>query len=178
VTVESGATLGGTGTVRGATEIQSGATLAAGVAGSGALSFDNGLTLDSGSTTQVNANFSTINVNGNMLTYGGALQINADTLVYSGNTYALFVLNGTTPSGNFDSVTINLAGYGVLSMQYNTVLEAPNAWVVGTTGYESWQFNQATGVLSSQAIPEPSTYVLCGLGALVLVIAYRRRRLS
>jgi hypothetical protein len=63
-------------------------------------------------------------------------------------------------------------------MQYNTVLEAPNVWVVGTSGYESWQFNQATGILSSQAVPEPSTYVLCGIGALALVIAYRRRRVS
>jgi len=178
VTVESGATLGGTGTIKGAAEIQSGATLAAGVGGAGALTFTNGLTLDAGSTTQVNANFSSINVNGNMLTYGGAFQINADTLSYGPTTYALFVLNGTTPTGNFDSVTINLAGYGVLTMQYNTVLEAPNVWVVGTSGYESWQFNQATGILSSQAVPEPSTYVLCGIGALALVIAYRRRRVS
>jgi hypothetical protein len=34
------------------------------------------------------------------------------------------------------------------------------------------------GLLSVSAVPEPSTYVLFGLGALVLIVAYRRKNLT
>jgi hypothetical protein len=184
VTVESGATLGGTGTIRGATEIQSGATLTPGIAGVGALSFTNGLTLDSGSTTAMTVNpsstFTSINVIGSMLTYGGNLEVNSSGLFNTlGQSYELFALtSGATTSGLLGGVSLQL-DTGLANMYYNGAVWEywTGASVLGDQ-YLVWQFDQVNGTLSTQAVPEPSTYVLCGIGALALIIAYRRRRLS
>jgi hypothetical protein len=90
-------------------------------------------------------------------------------------------------SGSFQSADLN--GYGVLSgplaapvtaggasgnlylYSYNNDLGQADPGVkIGT-----YSMNNGTGVLTVNSVPEPTTYALFGFGALLLVIAYRRR---
>jgi autotransporter-associated beta strand protein len=176
VTVNSGGRLGGNGTIGGATTIASGGLLTPGSGNEGALSFSNGLTLESGSATAFvisgTNSFTSINILGNNIAYGGNLVFLFNIASYTpaaGDAFTLFnMTGGATQSGGFSSVTA-----GSLSFT-----ESSGIWSASDGGY-SYQFSQSTGQLSveaSQAIPEPSTYALLGLGALALVIAYRRKK--
>ncbi|WP_158235688.1 S-layer family protein [Limnohabitans sp. G3-2] len=117
VTVQSGGTLGGTGTVGGATTVQDGGTLSAGTS-PGTLSFSNGLTLAAGATSafelaQAGAAGGSCNdliqVTGN-LTLGGTLKVDATTGVagcssaFGVGSYTLFTYTGTR-TGDFSTVT-------------------------------------------------------------------------
>ena len=103
VTVASGATLAGTGTVGGATTIQTGATLAPG-ASPGTLSFTSGLTLGGGG----NYNWQMLSATGtagdtsswDLVTVGGALTVNATSV--DPFKINLWTLSGINPdvSGN------------------------------------------------------------------------------
>jgi autotransporter-associated beta strand protein len=173
VTVNSGGTLGGNGTIGGATTIASGGKLTPGSSGTGALSFSAGLTLESGSITtfliKSTGDFTSINILGNTINYGGNLVFNiASYTPAAGDAFTLFnMTGGATQSGGFSSV---MAGSLIFT-------EASGIWIASDGGYD-YQFSQSTGQLSvgaSQAVPEPSTYALLGLGALALLIAYRRK---
>ncbi|GLH30130.1 hypothetical protein WSS15_27800 [Acetobacter pasteurianus] len=107
VSVDSGASLGGTGTIGGSVDIAGGATLAAGDAGQvGTLTIDGGLTLESGSTTDFDlgqagteggAQNDLIKVGGD-LTLGGTIDVNADPTsgtTLSEGVYRLFDYAGT-----------------------------------------------------------------------------------
>lgn len=81
----------------------------------------------------------------------------------------------TSWTGNTPTTTPFLA--------YNVSIEngvAGNLDFYGTTGSASTLYGtfklSSAGVLSVAAVPEPSTYALCGVGAVLLLIAYRRRR--
>jgi len=63
---------------------------------------------------------------------------------------------GVSVTGS-DSITLN--GYDRLGNTYSSVVS----------------INNASGAITAGAVPEPSTYALMGFGALVLVIAYRRK---
>ena len=174
VTVQSGGTLGGNGTIGGATTIASGGLLTPGSSGTGALSFSNGLTLESGSITTFLINstgdFTSINILGNTINYGGELVFNITSYTpAAGDAFTLFnMTGGATQSGGFSSVT---AGSLIFT-------ESSGIWSASYGAYD-YQFSQSTGQLSVaanlQGVPEPSTYALLGLGALALLIAYRRK---
>ena len=177
VTVNSGGRLGGNGTIGGATTIASGGLLTPGSGNEGALSFSNGLTLESGSATAFvisgTNSFTSINILGNTIAYGGNLVFLFNTASYTpaaGDAFTLFnMTGGATQSGDFSSVTA-----GSLSFT-----ESSGIWSASYGAYD-YQFSQSTGLLSVQAaplgVPEPSTYALLGLGALALLIAYRRKK--
>ena len=143
----------------------------------GALSFSNGLTLESGSATAFvisgTNSFTSINILGNTIAYGGNLVFLFNTASYTpaaGDAFTLFnMTGGATQSGDFSSVTA-----GSLSFT-----ESSGIWSASYGAYD-YQFSQSTGLLSVQAaplgVPEPSTYALLGLGALALLIAYRRKK--
>jgi autotransporter-associated beta strand protein len=169
VTVESGATLGGSGIIGGATTIQLGGFLAAGNS-PGILSFDGDLTLDAGSSTVMEISGTTrgfeydgIDVGG-QLTYGGALTLTSDTLIASG-VYELFGL--VTETGNFSSIILSGTAY-----TNNAFSQFGDVWTV-TVGDETYTFSQLTGDLT--VVPEPGTYALLG-GLLALGSVMLRRR--
>ena len=173
VTVTNSGTLGGNGTIGGVTTIASGGSLTPGSSGAGALSFSAGLTLESGSTTTflINApgNFTSINILGNNINFGGELIFNiASYTPTAGDAFTLFnMTGGATQSGSFSSVSAGSLFF----------TESGGIWSASYGDY-AYQFSQSTGQLSveaSQAVPEPSTYALLGLGALALLIAYRRK---
>ena len=174
VTVNSGGTLGGNGTIGGATTIASGGNLTPGSSGAGVLSFSAGLTLESGSTTTflINApgDFTSINILGNNINFGGELIFNiASYTPTAGDAFTLFnMTGGATQSGGFSSVS---AG----SMFFT---ESEGIWSASYGDY-AYQFSQSTGQLSveaSQAIPEPSTYALFGIGAIGMLMVMRRKK--
>jgi autotransporter-associated beta strand protein len=171
VTVQSGGTLGGNGSIAGPVTIASGGKLTPGSGGDGALSLSNGLTLQSGATTTflINsaASFTSINILGNSIAYGGDLEFNI--LNYTpadGNIFTLFnMTGGATTSGAFSNVRA-----GGLNFVGNN-----GVWTA-SSGSHAYEFSQATGQLSVTVVPEPSTYALLALGALALIVACRRRK--
>ena len=169
-------TLGGNGTIGGATTISSGGNLTPGSSGAGALSFSAGLTLESGSTTTflINApgDFTSINILGNNINFGGELIFNiASYTPTAGDAFTLFnMTGGATQSGGFSSVSAGSLFF----------TESGGIWSASYGDY-AYQFSQSTGQLSvavAQAVPEPSTYALLGLGVLGMLIACRRHRLG
>jgi hypothetical protein len=76
------------------------------------------------------------------------------------------MINGATEIGEFTSIEV---GSSYLS-------DTGGLWSGSNDGV-TYQFDDATGKLTVQAIPEPSTYALLGLGAIVTLVALRRRRL-
>jgi fibronectin-binding autotransporter adhesin len=171
VTVQSGGTLGGNGSIAGPVTIASGGKLTPGSGGAGALSLSNGLTLQSGATTTflINsaASFTSINILGNSIAYGGDLEFNI--LNYTpadGNIFTLFnMTGGATTSGAFSNVRA-----GGLNFVGNN-----GVWTA-SSGSHAYEFSQATGQLSVTVVPEPSTYALLALGALALIVACRRSK--
>ncbi|WP_453962508.1 autotransporter domain-containing protein [Amorphus suaedae] len=108
LTVNSGATLGGTGTVGGAVTVQSGGTLSPG-ASPGTLTIGGALTLSAGSTSVFELNTPNVSAGatndfvsvGGNLTLGGTLQASVGSAGY----YNLFGYGGTL-SGAFDTTSV------------------------------------------------------------------------
>lgn len=170
VTVATGATLGGSGTIGGDTTIQSGGFLAAGNS-PGILSFDGDLTLEAGSATLMEITGTTrgtqydgIDVAG-LLTYGGTLTLTSETLITNG-VYDLFGL--TSGTGDFASIILSGTAYSD-----DAFTQFGDIWTV-TVGEDTYTFSQITGDLT--VVPEPGTYALFGgMFALVYVMLGRRR---
>ena len=168
--VNNTGTFGGNGTVQGAATIATGGTLAVGMNGVGSLSFNGGLTLEAGSTTaftiHATSDFTSIYLSGGRVTYGGTLLFNLiNCTPVVGNEFTVFnMIGGATESGNFSSVEVG----GSNLTDSNGLWSGSNAGV-------TYQFSDSTGKLTVQAVPEPSTWALLGLGALALIMAYRRR---
>ena len=146
VTVATGGTLGGSGPIAGPVTVQDGGTLSAG-ASIGTLVINNSLSLSNNSITAVEINASTgarDQVTGlTTVTYGGTLIVttNYAGTVTNGQTFQIFSV--TTPSGNFSSISNQVAGV------------------------TSWAFNPASGVLTatvSAVAPTPTniTYTVTG----------------
>jgi autotransporter-associated beta strand protein len=122
VTVISGGTLGGTGTIAG--NVTNSGTLLPGAGGAGTLTINN-LTLKAGSTNTLTVNGSTlaqtsIAVGGNA-TYGGVLNIVTNGTFIAGQNFTLFSGAGATNTSNFASIAGN-PGVGMAFNFTNGVL--------------------------------------------------------
>jgi len=171
VNVQSGGTLGGNGLIGGDTVIVRGGNLTPGSSGTGALAFTAGLALQSGSITtfQINtkADFTSINILGNSITYGGNLVFNIlNYTPTTGDTFTLFnMTGGATQNGDFTSVTA-----GSLVFADNSGIWRAN------DGSYLYQFSDSTGQLIVQSAPEPSTYALFGIGAIGMLMVMRKKK--
>ncbi len=176
-TVALGATLGGSGTV--------GATVVNGILSvgnsPGQMNVTNTLTLATGSSTfmEIDGNAGAGLVSGHdfanltgtgaagVLVYGGSMTLDIGTTLAVGS-YAWDLFNFAGETGTFNTIS--------LADQYSgSLLDADlnGVWDL-TSGGNTWQFTESTGVLGlTVAIPEPSTALLGGLGLLALL---RRRR--
>jgi autotransporter-associated beta strand protein len=178
-------TLSGANTFTGATTVDAG-TLALGSTGSLAstsYSIASGATFDASAKTSYSlaAVGTTIGIgattsgffNGptGALTIGNSLTLNFSTsLIADGQTYNLFDFGSKT--GDFSSVGLTGSIVGSL------LLTGTDTWT-GLAGGYSFTFNQATGnlLVTTSAVPEPSTYaLLLGGMAMTAVLIQRRRR--
>ncbi len=110
VSVNTDATLAGTGTISGATTIASGATVSPGNGGIGTLTINNTVTLSSGSTTLIEINKTSgsrdqLNAGSSTLIYGGVLVVtNLNGTLANGDSFKIF--NAGTYAGAFTTVTL------------------------------------------------------------------------
>ena len=173
-TVAIGATLGGSGTV-GKTIVNG--TLAVGNS-PGQMDFTdtlglNGVTImeiDGLSGAGVTGGHDFANLTGagaaGVLTYGGTMTLDMGILFVSG-TYSWNLFDMASETGTFTGIT--------LADQYSgSLLDADlnGVWDM-TSGVNTWQFTESTGVLGLTVVPEPRAALLGGLGMLML---FRRRR--
>lgn len=161
ITVLTGATLGGSGSVAGGASLSSGSTLAPGNANaSGTLVFGAGLDLQAGSTVKLDllgaSSYDRLQVTGGSLgmTTTTALQISLGYTPQAGDSFDLL---------DWGSLT------GDTVLQDNLSLPS-----LSGTGLQ-WDFSQfdSLGILSIQGVPEPSRVLLLMLG---LVGGLLRRR--
>lgn len=94
------------------------------------------------------------------------------------NGSAVFAITGTYGSGGtwdlFDFATQSTDFASVaLSGSYTGSLSKTGQLWTGTVGLQDWSFNEANGVLTVAAVPEPASLALVGLAGLGLL---RRRR--
>ncbi|MDF1824339.1 MAG: autotransporter-associated beta strand repeat-containing protein [Verrucomicrobiales bacterium] len=143
VTVASGATLGGVGTIGGDTVISG--TITAGTDGTfGTLAFSGDLTMESGSTWLLDlVNDST---NADRVDVGGAL-------TFSGSQLEIEQLSGTFTEGS----SYTIASYASLSGTFSNDVGG-----IITSGGSSWSINYADGgnFITLTAVPEPTTFLL------------------
>ena len=162
VTVKLGATLGGTGTLSGATTIQSGGHLAPGTP-TGTTTFKGGLNLNSGAILDFELGSS-----------------NGKIVVFTGTTL-------TGPSSG--KITVNLFDSGGFTAGTYTLIDATGATLtsIGATSFDlgiviagyDFSFTQTGNLieLTASAVPEPATFAaLAGMFVLIATAARRRRR--
>ena len=177
VTVESGGILGGAGSIWGATTIANGGNLTPGFNGIGTLTLGNNLTLQVGSLTTflINSsnNYTSLSIQSGIVSYGGTLSLDLTSYVptaVAGDSFALFSTWGDDATNINDFSSITAIGAAITFTDINRVWSGTNNGLI-------YQFSDSTGQLSVLAVPEPSTYVLMGLGVGMLVI-FRRRSAS
>ncbi len=176
LTIDAGASLGGSGTIGSVTSIAG--TLSPGNS-PGILTFSNAVTLETGSATIIEINGATtrgtdydgVNFNGSLTVNGGTLTFNISTAIANDSTLNIF--DGSSLTSALTSVSVaGIGGYnGQLTYNGSTAY-------VGTFGSQTVTFTLASGDLSFVAaslIPEPSSYAVL-LGAAVLGLATFRRR--
>jgi fibronectin-binding autotransporter adhesin len=160
ITVASGATFGGTGTLGG--DLSVNGMIDPGNNTVGTMTFSNNATFNSGASVRFELGANTaasdqLSIGGN-LNFAGSTTFNLVNVAVpgSGGVYTLFSVVGTTTG--IGSATATLAGYDVVLAQ------------VG---------NNVVATLTASAIPEPSTYAaLMGVAVLTGVISRRRRAVS
>lgn len=169
VSVLTGATLFGSGTIAGAASTQSGAILSPGAASgaAGVLTFGSSLGL-SGQTlleltgTTRGTGYDALNVAG-ALTYGGPLQLQFTGTLPDG-TYNLFT-GFSSQAGTFSSISA-AGGYS------GSLTETAGVWS-GTFGSQTLTFSNATGDLV--IVPEPTALLAAGCGVAIAIGGFCRR---
>ena len=176
LTIDAGASLGGSGTIGSVTSIAG--TLSPGNS-PGILTFSNAVTLETGSATVIEINGATtrgtdydgVNFNGSLTVNGGTLTFNISTAIANGSTLNIF--DGSSLTSALTSVSVTGVGGYTGPLTYNG-----STAYVGTFGSQTVTFTLASGDLSFAAasiIPEPSSYAVL-LGAAILGLATFRRR--
>lgn len=167
VTVKSGGTLGGRGTI-GATTIENGGALSPGVptASANSISFSDSLTLSAGSLTLLDlagTGFDSVNVSGS-LTYGGGLRLTLSDDFAAPGDYALFDFASGAASGDFDSFELYDSGgwIGELALDQDV-------WSGEVSGL-LFSFDQASGLLTVATVPEPDTAAQAFVALLGLLV--------
>ena len=166
-------TLRGSGTVAGNTTVNG--ALQPGNS-PGLLSFNNNLTLGNTAVTTMEINntgtrgmvYDAINVGGS-LTYDGSLLLTLGT-TFAAGSYSFDLFDFGSQTGSFDFVTLGGNYTGSLVND-----GSPTNWGL-TSGAETWIFNQSTGVLALNVVPEPSPLALSSLGLLALAVSALRKR--
>ncbi len=158
--IASGVTIGGDVTVRGILQVTESTT------------FEKSLTLLEGASTSVYVSpevaVAQPAIVADSVLFNGELSILITGLVNEDNReWLLFDSPGL--SGTFEK--IGLGG------RYNlSLLRSDNLWTGEGGGY-AWTFDQQTGSLRAEAVPEPSTWMMLGAGAATACLLMRRRRL-
>jgi autotransporter-associated beta strand protein len=143
VTVATGGTLGGTGTIGGATTVQDGGFLTGAAEGTvGALNFASNLTTDAGSTWLIDL-VQNVNGSSDTIVVGGTLNLNSSALS--------LVTSGAYTLGN----TYTIAGYGSRVGTFSNLAEG--AFLSG------YQISYGANAITLTAVPEPGTLGLLGL---------------
>ena len=178
VSVASGATLSGGGSIGNLTNSGSVVLASSDVLTAQAVTLNAGSSLsmsavstNAGSFSQLNA--SSITLNGGVLTfnvvgsYNDSLNQGVFQMFQSGS------LNGFTANGGFASVLVNYNGYSDTLTYYS----ANDTWQVWNKSGDIQNYyaglNMDTGVLT--VVPEPGSVVLFGVGALMAIVVARRR---
>ena len=171
-TVNSGATLGGSGSV-GKTLVNG--TLAVGNS-PGVMIFTDTLTLAGSAVMEIDGTDGAgltgghdfVNLTGagaaGVLTYGGSMTLDMGVLFGLGS-YSWNLFDMASETGTFSSIA--------LADKYTgSLVNTSGVWDL-VSGNDTWKFTESTGVLTLDVVPEPSITLLGSLGLLVLL---RRRR--
>ncbi|HRJ72744.1 MAG TPA: PEP-CTERM sorting domain-containing protein [Terrimicrobiaceae bacterium] len=112
-------------------------------------------------------------VQGTTLTFGGDLELSLTGLSYLGTTLTLFDFS----TYNVGLNAINLTGQFTLALNNLGAGAWSNSFVVNDVGTYNFTFSETSGefLATFTAVPEPSTYVLFALGAGIVLWRLRRR---
>lgn len=178
--------LGGSGTFGGAVSIIGSGTLSPGGSSTfgaaitetfGKLAVDS-LSLGSGAKSlfTVGSTVDYDQVVGSSVSYGGTLGLTlTGTQAYAKDTVFNLFKDFATRTGGFSSITLAAAGTPYNGLVFQNL--GGGIWETGSTGFplgESLRFEETTGNLV--VVPEPSTFILAGLGAVVIGARMLRRR--
>ncbi|MGC4017320.1 MAG: autotransporter-associated beta strand repeat-containing protein [Luteolibacter sp.] len=172
--IQTGAILGGSGTIAGTTTIESGGTLSPGNS-PGVITFSNGLNLQAGSNLDWQFTGDTLATRGT--DYDG-VDVTGGTLVLDTGSILNLLATGTDYTASvWDSnrsfKVINVTGDGSYDGNGNFTLVTTGAGDFAAEGAWGLTYDTTGVTLNWVAVPEPSTALLGGLGLLVVL---RRRR--
>jgi len=152
VTVNSGGTLGGTGSIAGVVTLNAGGTLSPGIGGIGTLSLSNNVVMNAGSTNTFEVDGTTTANDqialGATVTYGGVLKIVPSGSFTNGQTFTLFSGAGATSASQFSSIIGSPGGTNMFAFTNGvlSVVAAPTG--PSGPGTITNSFNSGTSTLS------------------------------